>query len=186
MSFVIRPATVEDVPTILKFIIELAVYEKLAHEVVATEEILRSTLFGPKQYPHLILSPPSSPPPLPLPPLRSYSLIFLFFFLLLSSLIYCSIVLSFSSPSSCFIDPSHLLTHHIFTPYVILYPSTHPFSSPLPFFFLLLVSAFFLFRVSPSFSASFSLYPLSSLLSFSSTSLLPSFFLSLLSQKRID
>jgi hypothetical protein len=71
MSFVIRPATVEDVPTILKFIMELAVYEKLAHEVVATEEILKSTLFGPKQYPlPLFLSHSFSPshftPPFPL------------------------------------------------------------------------------------------------------------------------
>lgn len=32
-NFVIRPATADDVPTIFKFIMELAVYEKLAHEV---------------------------------------------------------------------------------------------------------------------------------------------------------
>lgn len=41
----IRSATIEDVPLILYFIKELAAYEKLAHEVVATEEILRKTLF---------------------------------------------------------------------------------------------------------------------------------------------
>ena len=42
----IRPATPRDVPLILSFIHELAEYEKLAHEVVATEERLRETLFG--------------------------------------------------------------------------------------------------------------------------------------------
>jgi GNAT superfamily N-acetyltransferase len=43
---VIRDATVEDVPLILAFIRDLAEYEKLLHEVVATEEMLRETLFG--------------------------------------------------------------------------------------------------------------------------------------------
>jgi GNAT superfamily N-acetyltransferase len=36
------------VPLILSFIRELAEYEKLLHEVVATEDGLRETLFGPK------------------------------------------------------------------------------------------------------------------------------------------
>jgi len=44
----IRPAVIEDVPLILAFIRELAEYEHLAHTVVATEELLRQTLFGPK------------------------------------------------------------------------------------------------------------------------------------------
>lgn len=44
----IRPATVTDVPLILDFIKGLAEYEKLAHEVVATEDVLRETLFGEK------------------------------------------------------------------------------------------------------------------------------------------
>lgn len=44
-SFQIRTATVEDIPTIYKFIMELAVYEKLVHEVVATEDSLRDRLF---------------------------------------------------------------------------------------------------------------------------------------------
>src|SRR5688572_19839305 len=39
-------ATVEDVPLILEFIRGLAEYEKLPHEVVATEAGLRETLFG--------------------------------------------------------------------------------------------------------------------------------------------
>lgn len=42
----IRPATVEDVSLILSFIKELADFERLSHEVVATEETLRESLFG--------------------------------------------------------------------------------------------------------------------------------------------
>jgi GNAT superfamily N-acetyltransferase len=42
----IRPADRDDVPLILTFIRELADYEKLAHEVVATEEGLVESLFG--------------------------------------------------------------------------------------------------------------------------------------------
>jgi len=44
----IRPAVIEDVPLIFAFIRELAEYEHLAHTVVATEDLLRQTLFGPK------------------------------------------------------------------------------------------------------------------------------------------
>lgn len=42
----IRAATVDDVPLILTLIKELAEYERLSHEVVATEEVLRDSLFG--------------------------------------------------------------------------------------------------------------------------------------------
>jgi GNAT superfamily N-acetyltransferase len=42
----IRPATVDDVPLVLRFIRELAEYEHLADQVVATEDVLRETLFG--------------------------------------------------------------------------------------------------------------------------------------------
>ena len=45
-GFVIREAVSDDVALILSFIRELADYEKLSHEVVATEEMLRKTLFG--------------------------------------------------------------------------------------------------------------------------------------------
>ncbi len=48
-NFKIRFATVEDVPLILKFIKDLADYEELLHEVVATEDILRTSLFEKKQ-----------------------------------------------------------------------------------------------------------------------------------------
>jgi len=44
----IRPATEADVPQILRFIRELAEYEKLAHEVQATETQLGQQLFGPR------------------------------------------------------------------------------------------------------------------------------------------
>ncbi|WP_420125036.1 GNAT family N-acetyltransferase [Longimicrobium sp.] len=42
----VRPAAEADVPLIFRFIRELAEYERLLHEVVATEERLRDTLFG--------------------------------------------------------------------------------------------------------------------------------------------
>ncbi len=42
----LRIATERDVPLILSFIRELAEYERLSHEVVATEEALRTSLFG--------------------------------------------------------------------------------------------------------------------------------------------
>jgi GNAT superfamily N-acetyltransferase len=45
-SFQIRPATKTDVPVILSFIKKLADYERLSHEVTATEKTLRETLFG--------------------------------------------------------------------------------------------------------------------------------------------
>jgi GNAT superfamily N-acetyltransferase len=44
-SFQIRPATIEDVPLILRFIRQLADFEGLSDEVVATEDDLRRTLF---------------------------------------------------------------------------------------------------------------------------------------------
>jgi len=45
-GFAIRAAAESDVPVILAFIKKLAAYERLAHEVTATEELLRETLFG--------------------------------------------------------------------------------------------------------------------------------------------
>jgi len=42
----IRPATPQDVPLILTFIRELAEYERLAHEVVATDRDMHAALFG--------------------------------------------------------------------------------------------------------------------------------------------
>ncbi len=51
----IRPATEDDVPLILSFIKELAEYERLSHEVVATEEILRESLFGERRVAEALL-----------------------------------------------------------------------------------------------------------------------------------
>ena len=52
----IRPARAADVPLILALIRELAVYEKLAHEVVATEERLRDNLFGARPQAEVLIA----------------------------------------------------------------------------------------------------------------------------------
>jgi GNAT superfamily N-acetyltransferase len=44
--FTIRPATIKDTGLILRFIRELADYEKLLHEVIADEATLQQSLFG--------------------------------------------------------------------------------------------------------------------------------------------
>jgi GNAT superfamily N-acetyltransferase len=54
-AFTIRAATEADVPLILRFIGALAEYEKLSHQVVATEDDLRRTLFGPRPYGEVLL-----------------------------------------------------------------------------------------------------------------------------------
>jgi GNAT superfamily N-acetyltransferase len=54
--FTLRFGTAEDVPLILTFIEELATYEKLRDEVVATEERLRLALFGTRPYAEVILA----------------------------------------------------------------------------------------------------------------------------------
>ena len=45
----IRQACEADVPLLLSFIRKLAEYEKLAHQVTATEEVLRENLFGDRR-----------------------------------------------------------------------------------------------------------------------------------------
>ncbi len=52
----IRAATEQDVPIILGFIRSLAEYERLEHEVVATEETLRQTLFGSRRYAEVVFA----------------------------------------------------------------------------------------------------------------------------------
>jgi GNAT superfamily N-acetyltransferase len=54
-DFEIKPATEGDTPLILSFIKKLAVYEKLAHKVTATEDILRETLFGERRYAEVVI-----------------------------------------------------------------------------------------------------------------------------------
>lgn len=45
-AYRIRPASIGDAGTILRFIRELAEYEKALHEVAATEETVAASLFG--------------------------------------------------------------------------------------------------------------------------------------------
>lgn len=54
-SIEIKLASVQDVSLILDFIKALADYEKLLHEVVATEEVLRETLFGKHAHAEVII-----------------------------------------------------------------------------------------------------------------------------------
>ncbi|MGP9801200.1 GNAT family N-acetyltransferase [Rheinheimera sp. NSM] len=52
----LRLATEQDIPTILAFIQGLADYEKLADQVVATEDKLRASLFGAKPYAEVVIA----------------------------------------------------------------------------------------------------------------------------------
>jgi GNAT superfamily N-acetyltransferase len=52
----IRSATRDDVALILALIKELSEYERLAHEVRATEEILTETLFGEHRYAEVLIA----------------------------------------------------------------------------------------------------------------------------------
>ena len=55
-NIIIRPATEQDVPLIQSFIRDLARYEHLEHEMVATEEGLRKTLFGERCYAEVVFA----------------------------------------------------------------------------------------------------------------------------------
>ena len=52
----IRAAAPADVPLILAFIRELAEYERLTHEVVASEADLQLALFGERPYAEVVLA----------------------------------------------------------------------------------------------------------------------------------
>lgn len=52
----IRPVREDEVPRVLDFIRELARYERLEHEVIATEEDLREALFGAQRYAEVIFA----------------------------------------------------------------------------------------------------------------------------------
>jgi GNAT superfamily N-acetyltransferase len=54
--FTIRAATPDDVPVLLQFIRELAAYEKLSHEVLATEATLHDHLFGKRRHAEAVLA----------------------------------------------------------------------------------------------------------------------------------
>ena len=53
---ILRPAIEEDIPLVLSFIQKLADYEALRHKCVATEEILRRHLFGPRPMAEVVLA----------------------------------------------------------------------------------------------------------------------------------
>jgi len=55
-QFSIREATEADVPLILQFIRELAAYERLSHEVTASEDLLRRNLFTGRKGAELLLA----------------------------------------------------------------------------------------------------------------------------------
>jgi GNAT superfamily N-acetyltransferase len=52
----ISPATATDVPLILSLINDLAEYEKLRHESVATETSIHEALFGPKPHAEAVIA----------------------------------------------------------------------------------------------------------------------------------
>jgi GNAT superfamily N-acetyltransferase len=56
LTLTIRAAEHADVPVIARLIRELAKFEKLEHEVVMTEELLRAGLFGSHPYAEAVLA----------------------------------------------------------------------------------------------------------------------------------
>ena len=58
----LRAAAASDVGAIIAFIRELAEYEKLAHEMIATEESLEATLFGDRPAAEVVLAEVSGKP----------------------------------------------------------------------------------------------------------------------------
>ena len=56
MSATLRPATIDDAPTIVNLIRELAIYEKLEYQVQATPEALARHLFGDRPAAEVILA----------------------------------------------------------------------------------------------------------------------------------
>jgi GNAT superfamily N-acetyltransferase len=61
-SITIRPATRDDVPLVLEFIRDLARYERLEHEVAASETQLGEALFGARRYAEVVLACVGSEP----------------------------------------------------------------------------------------------------------------------------
>ena len=55
-TITIRPAGRDDVPLVLEFIRDLARYERLEHEVSASEAQLREALFGERRYAEVVLA----------------------------------------------------------------------------------------------------------------------------------
>ena len=55
MTLSIRPAVQADLPLIGELIRDLAIYEKLAHEVRFDEVVLGDKLFGPRPYAEVVI-----------------------------------------------------------------------------------------------------------------------------------
>jgi GNAT superfamily N-acetyltransferase len=55
-TLTIRRAEEHETPQILQFVRELADYEKLSHQVVATEEGLKASLFGARPYAEVVFA----------------------------------------------------------------------------------------------------------------------------------
>jgi len=55
-KLIIRKAEESDIPLIFTLIKSLAEYEKLSHEVTATEEKLKQTLFGEQKYAEVLIA----------------------------------------------------------------------------------------------------------------------------------
>ena len=62
MTYRIRTADPADVPVIAHLIRELAKFEKLENEVVLTEELLRTGLFGPRPYAEAVIAQEDAQP----------------------------------------------------------------------------------------------------------------------------
>lgn len=62
MTTTIRNATVGDAEQILKFILELAIYEKAEHEVLASVEDIEKTIFGEESIAHALICEVDSRP----------------------------------------------------------------------------------------------------------------------------
>jgi GNAT superfamily N-acetyltransferase len=56
VSITIRPAEAHELPLVLEFIRELAVYERLEHEVQATTADLAVALFGPRPFAEVVFA----------------------------------------------------------------------------------------------------------------------------------
>jgi GNAT superfamily N-acetyltransferase len=55
-AITIRPAAAHELALVLEFIRELAVYERLEHEVSATTADLATALFGPRRYAEVVFA----------------------------------------------------------------------------------------------------------------------------------
>lgn len=61
-GFTIRKAEANDTPLVLDFIRQLAIYEKMIDEVVATEETIKESLFGEIRFAHVVIGEINSQP----------------------------------------------------------------------------------------------------------------------------